>query len=341
MYFCIKTNYFMIHSYKFYTIILALLLWLPSAAQEGKTTESSTPKGKVIISVFTNLHSGFGIANNERGFSLDRSYFGYEYNVGKGVSFKAVVDAGKSSKVDDIQRIVFIKNAQATWKNDRWNLNLGLISTTLFKVQEDFWNYRYMLMSFQDQYRFGSSADLGFSAAYKVANWLSMDGILVNGEGYKKIQFDDGMQFGVGATITPYKGFKFRLYGSINGAANDSASDTYNLATMAGYKNERFTVAAEYNLMKNTKHVENHDLSGISFYTTVKASNLIELFARYDQLFSKDDWNIASDEKAIITGLQFKVHKYVKIAPNFRMMIPSMTGAKNRCYAYISCFFGL
>ena len=308
----------MIHSYKFYTIILALLLWLPSAAQEGKTTESSTPKGKVIIRVFTNLHSGFGIANNERGFSLDRSYFGYEYNVGKGVSFKAVVDAGKSSKVDDIQRIVFIKNAQATWKNDRWNLNLGLISTTLFKVQEDFWNYRYMLMSFQDQYKFGSSADLGFSAAYKVANWLSMDGILVNGEGYKKIQFDDGMQFGVGATITPYKGFKFRLYGSINGAANDSASDTYNLATMAGYKNERFTVAA-----------------------TVKASNLIELFARYDQLFSKDDWNIASDEKAIITGLQFKVHKYVKIAPNFRMMIPSMTGAKNRCYAYISCFFGL
>ena len=321
-----------------FTLILALLFSATAIAQESA---EQSPKGKAIIRVFTNFHSGFGSVNNQRGFSLDRSYFGYEYNIGSGFSVKAVVDAGKSSKVDDIQRILFIKNAQVTWKNDRWNLNLGLISTTLFKVQEDFWSYRYMLMSFQDQYKFGSSADLGFSAAYKATDWLSLDGIIVNGEGYKKLQIEDGMQFGLGATITPYKGFKFRLYGSINGAATADKKDIYNYAAMVGYKNEKFTVAAEYSFMQNYKSIEKNDLHGISAYATVKTSKLIELFARYDKLFSRDNWNIDSDENAIIAGLQFKVHKYIKIAPNFRMIIPEMAGASNRCYAYVSCFFGL
>lgn len=322
----------------FITIILATMLCSTSFAQEG--TEQS-PKGKAIIRVFTNFHTGFGSVNNQRGFSLDRSYLGYEYNIGQGFSLKAVVDAGKSSKVDDIQRIAFIKNAQATWKRDRWALNLGLISTTLFKVQEDFWGYRYMLMSFQDQYKFGSSADLGFSAAYRAADWLSLDGILVNGEGYKRLQINDGMQFGAGATITPAQGVLIRLYGSINGAPDESHKDIYNFAAMVGYKNEKFTIAAEYNLMKNTKNVDGNDLNGLSAYTTVKASNLIELFARYDKLFSKNDWNIQADESTIIAGLQFKVHKYIKVAPNFRMIMPAMAGARNRCYAYVSCFFGL
>ena len=93
--------------------------------------------------------------------------------------------------------------------------------------------------------------------------------------------------------------------------------------------------------MKNTKNVDGNDLNGLSAYTTVKASNLIELFARYDKLFSKNDWNIQADESTIIAGLQFKVHKYIKVAPNFRMIMPAMAGARNRCYAYVSCFFGL
>ena len=43
----------------------------------------------------------------------------------------------------------------------------------------------------------------------------------------------------------------------------------------------------------------------------------------------------------MIAGLQFKLGKYVKIAPNFRMNIPKAEGVDNKYMGYISCYFGL
>lgn len=325
---------------RLFCVLIFIFAAVTAWAQDSQATPDN-PKGKAIIRIFTNFHSGFGPANDDKGFDLSRSYLGYQYNIGQGFSIKAVVDAGTSKEVDDIQRIAFIKNAQATWKNERWDVNLGLISTTLFKVQEEFWGYRYMLMSFQDQYKYGSSADLGASAAYKFADWLSADVILVNGEGYKKIQKSDGLQLGVGATIKPFEGVVLRAYGSVNGAPDKSGKDIYNYAFMLGYKNDNFMIAGEYNLMQNSKNVADNHQSGISFYTSGRVSKVVNLYARYDQMFSKNDWNIAADETAIIAGAEFRVHKYIKIAPNFRMLVPHQAGAKSRCYAYLSCFFGL
>lgn len=42
------------------------------------------------------------------------------------------------------------------------------------------------MKSFQDEYKFGSSADLGVSVAYKFNKVVSADVIVANGEGYKK-----------------------------------------------------------------------------------------------------------------------------------------------------------
>ena len=92
------------------------------------------------------------------------------------------MDIGKSSNVSDYQRIAYIKNAQISWETGDWPFNGGLISTTQFNMGEKHWGYRYLYKSFQDQYKFGNSADLGVSATRKHANWLSLDAIVVNGE---------------------------------------------------------------------------------------------------------------------------------------------------------------
>lgn len=44
------------------------------------------------------------------------------------------------------------------------------------------------MKSFQDEYKYGSSADLGFSVKYNFHSMLATDFIIVNGEGYKKVQ---------------------------------------------------------------------------------------------------------------------------------------------------------
>lgn len=321
-------------------VILAGLLaciGITAQAQDAKTAE---PKGRAIVQVFGNFHAGFGQQNDDRGFELDRSYFGYEYNFGNGLSAKAVMDIGKSKQVDDYHRIAYIKNAMVSWKKGGLTLNGGLISTTQFNFQEKFWGYRYIMKSFQDEYKFGSSADLGISVAYKFADWISADAIIVNGEGYKKIQINDGLNYGLGVTLTPVKGFQMRLYGGLNESGDKEKKNTANFAAFAGYKHDKFTVGAEYNHMWNAGYVDNANQYGYSVFASVKAAKFVELYARFDDLYSNDDWNIAKDERAAILGAQFKVGKYVKIAPNFRMSMPKAAGAKNGYSAYVNCYFG-
>ncbi len=302
-------------------------------AQEVETEK----KGNAIIQVFGNFHTGFGADNHNRGFELDRSYLGYEYKLGKNLSVKGVMDIGKSKDVSDYQRIAYIKNAMITWKTGKLKLSGGLISTTQFNYQEKAWGYRYIMKSFQDQYKFGSSADLGLSAAYQFTDWLSADAIIVNGEGYKKIQIKDGLNYGLGLTLTPLKGFSARLYGGLNEASKDEQKNTWNWAAFLGYKDSNLSLGAEYNYMKNAGFTEDVDKNGFSFYASGKVSKAVELYGRFDHLTSD-----ASDgESALLLGLQMKLGKYVKVAPNFRMNMPKADGEDNHYMAYVSCYFGL
>jgi len=321
-------------------VILAGVLACIGISAQAQNVQTEEPKGKAIVQVFGNFYTGFGAENNDRGFELVRSYLGYEYNFGNGLSTKAVMDIGKSSDVSDYQRIAYIKNAMVSWKKGGLTLNGGLISTTQFNFQEKFWGYRYIMKSFQDEYKFGSSADLGLSVAYKFADWISADAIIVNGEGYKKIQKNDGLNYGLGVTLTPIKGFQIRFYGGLNESGEEGKKNITNMAAFMGYKNEKYTIGAEYNYMKNASYKEDANQSGYSVFTSINLSKSTSLYARFDDLYSKDDWNLSKDESAAILGAQFKLGKYVKIAPTFRMTMPKADEAKNGYYAYVNCYFG-
>ena len=321
-------------------VILAGLLacmGITAQAQDAKTEE---PKGKAIVQVFGNFHTGFGAENDDRGFELERSYLGYEYKLNKSLTVKGVMDIGKSSDVSDYHRMAYIKNAMVSWKTGNLTLNGGLISTTQFNFQEKFWGYRYIMKSFQDQYKFGSSADLGISATYKFADWLSADAIIVNGEGYKKVQKNDGLNYGLGTTLTPAKGLQIRLYGGLNESGEQGKENIVNMAAFVGYKSDKFAIGAEYNKMWNASYKEGQDQYGYSVFASAKLDKKTEVYARFDDLCSKDDWNKAKDEQAAILGAQFKLGKYVKMAPNFRMSMPKADGLDNRYSAYINCYFG-
>ncbi len=307
-------------------------------AQEAK---KDAPRGRAIVNVFANFHSGFGRDNDDRGFELDRSYLGYEYDCAQGLSVKAVMDIGCSDDINDYHRIAYVKNAQLTWQTGNWTVNGGLISTTQFNTAEKFWGYRYVYRSFQDQYKFGSSADLGLSAAYKFSDRLSVDGIVVNGEGYKRVQVADGLMYGIGATFKPVDGLSLRLYAGLNEQVEEGKKDILNYAVFAGYQGKGFSVGAEYSVMENAKGTEDRNQSGFSVYGKLEVKKGFEVFARFDDLSSEGGWNRDRDESVLLAGAQWQLGKYVKIAPNFRMAMPDADGADNRYAGYVSCFFGI
>ena len=317
-----------------------IMLACTSITAQAQDTKTDEPKGKAIVQVFGNFHSGFGADNNDRGFELERSYLGYQQSVSKNLEFKAVMDVGKSNNVNDLQRIAYIKNAQVKWKTGNLTLNGGLISTTSFKVQEDFWGYRYIKMVLQDYYKFASSADLGLSATYKFTNWISADAIVVNGEGYKKLQKNDGLQYGLGTTISPIKELTLRFYGSINEKPENSLENSNIYAAFIGYKCDMFSIGTEYNRIENMNNIKNQNLDGISIYTTIKLKKTLNSFLRFDNLWSKNNWNINKDETTYMAGIEYRPCKHVRIAPNLRYNQIKDDTVKDKYMAYINCYFG-
>ena len=254
---------------------------------------------------------------------------------------KVVFDVGRSKSVDDLQRIAYVKNAFVSWTNENWKLSAGVIPTYLCDFQEKFWGYRYVMKSFQDEYKFGSSADLGISAAYQFNDNFMMDAIIVNGEGYKKVQVDDGLAYGLGLTMNLLDGLSIRLYGGMNEASEEGLENAYNLATFVGYKNKDFSIGAEYNSYMNSGYVSDANQSGFSVYSSQKLNDKVSIYARADQLTSKDDWNKANDGMFSLVGVEIKLNKYIQLSPNLRVWTPKADGMKDEYMAYISCRFGL
>lgn len=192
------------------SVVLAAIC-LSSFGQKQEEKKKFQIKGQPIVTVFANYHAGIGNANKESGFALDRAYLGYQFSLTEKLSGKVVFDMG-STKVSgsDLERVAYIKNAMLSWKTGNFTLDFGLIGLEQFNVQEKFWGYRYIMKSFQDEYKFGSSADMGILGKYKFTKWLSADITISNGEGYKKLNGDNKYRYAVGATILPVKNLTLR-----------------------------------------------------------------------------------------------------------------------------------
>ena len=299
-------------------IAIALLaMGSVAKAQDGKKSFEFKPIATGMMSVYGEFPAE---SKAHYGFNLDRAYLGVEGKWGKGWSFKFVTDIGKSSAVDDYQRIVYIKNALVQWKSDKFSVRVGLIGTNVFNTQEKFWGRRYVMKSFQDEYKFGSSADLGAAIEWSPSKVVALDAIIVNGEGYKKLQIERGLLYGVGITVKPVDGLTLRAYGDLNQTADDGTPQK-TLNAMAGYKNETFSIAVEGNFLFDKDGTKAKSQSGLSAYGSAKVGKC-DIFARYDLLTSKDDWNKSKDGSMALAGVGIDLCKYVKMAPNVKVWIP-------------------
>lgn len=307
-------------------LFLSILISSISSFSQSSETEFK-PNGKTHFKVFWNYHTDLSEnATKSSAFELKRSYFGYKYNFSKTISTKITFDVGSNSGGSDYT--AFLKHAQLDWKvASGVKLSMGLIGLKQFNDQENFWGYRYIFKSFQDQHEFGSSADLGINAEFKLSKSLKANLIIFNGEGYKKIQDADGNQkIGGSLVFTPVKGFTAKIYLDNQPVTDIDAITT--LGLFAGYKASNWRLGVEYNQLKNGKKYTSayvdHNLDGLSFYTTYVINKKVEIFGRYDQLSSNIlsgesvAWNSAKDGSQIIAGVQYAPVKGLKFSLNYQ-----------------------
>ena len=252
--------------------------------------------GKLLFKVFANFHADVsGDEVNNSAFEIRRAYLGYAHDFNKKLTGQVIFDAGLNGHTNRYG--AFLKIAGLTWRiTDKFTINGGMISPKQFKTQERFWGYRYLYKSYQDEYKFGYSADLGMTAEYKFNKIVSADIGFFNGEGYKNIQLEYGDFRGtVGVTVRPIEALEFRAYYDIMNNNDTSLTDDYrqDQSTLSFYLGakitDKFRLAGEYNYQKNYRNVDQHDLFGYSFYSTYTFNKKFEIFARVDILLSNKE----------------------------------------------------
>lgn len=292
------------------------------------------PNGKALVTIFSDFRYNVQDGKTNPAFEISRAYFGYMYNFNPHFSTKILFDVTSSNNSTNSYPSAFsayIKNAYGEYSDKSLKIDFGMIGTNTFNIQEAMWGKRYLLKSFQDLNGYSSSADLGVSIKYQVMPKLSFDAQIVNGEGYQKVQADSTVKVAAGLTYEPIKNLFIRIYGDY--MKKDIAQKTFN--AFVGYTGKDITLAGEYNIQKGNKMVDDHNLSGVSFWGTYKTSQTVSLFARYDYLTSNtvsgasSDWNASKDGQLYVAGLEIFPVKGMAIAPNIQYTNPKLSSLKS------------
>jgi hypothetical protein len=286
-------------------------------------------------------------------FDITRAYFGYKMTVNGRFTGRVMVDVGRLDEITGVivdtslgtalekskkssRYVAFLKYGYLEWKGliPKTALLFGMHGMNQFKYQEKFWGYRYIYMSLMDHYKYGSSADLGFTIKSKPVNQFGFNVSVVNGDGYKKPQDIDGKyNASLGTEIHIVEGLSTYLYGDIMPTKKENQ---FTVAGFLGYKLKKvWRLGAEYNYRGNHKGEKDSEMHGVSVYTTGTIKKF-DIFARSD-LFSEDTWG--SFETLVLFGLQYAPIKNFKIAPNFQLILPAEDEADPEPKVFMSGIF--
>ena len=291
----------------------------------GQVAEAFKPGGKPEARIFTSLGTTFSNGENHNKFDLTRAYLGYGYNFSQRLSARIVYDVADPS-AGKLKFTGMLKFALLKYQTDRWTITGGMIPLPEYDYGDKKWGYRYVFKPSHDEYGFGTSADLGLSAAYKINSWMSADMTIMNGEGYKLTEADSTFKTAAGITLLPLKNLSLRGYYDI---MTGSGINQHTTEIIASYESKQFTLSMAYNYRKNQNLEEGRDYQGISFNGTVTLSEKMRLFGRYDYVTSTiagnghESWNQNKDGRLFIAGLEFALAPGVNISPNYQGWNPA------------------
>ena len=322
------------------TLLLALAIYafLGAFSQD----ETFQPSGKPFAVIYANFHQGITEASSsESAFELVRGYIGYEYTFSPNFYAKINLDIGSPEDLSEYakaRRYAYFKNAFLRYKQDRLEVEFGLIGLREYKLMEQVWERRYMMKTLADEYSIGSSADLGMNLNYEISKFWDVDFTIMNGEGYNNVQTDGIFKYAIGSTFKLPKNLTTRLY-------YDFTSDDVMQSTYHGFIsydfNGKANIAGEALYRTNEKWKENQDRYGYSVYGKYNINSKYQVFARFDRMASNklegenSPWNLASDGSALVAGIQFQPIKNIKVALNYHDWVPYASNGATKSFIYL------
>lgn len=337
---------------KFGYTLFILVTWL-LIAQNGiaalPTNDSleNVIRGIPILRVFANFTAPVGESTGNTSFEVRRAYLGYDYKLEKKWSMKVVLDIGSpndDSPYSRLKRYAYFKTAALTYRAGNLQINAGIIDLLNVELQEKLWGYRYIFKSFMDEYKFGPRADIGVNLILTPAKYLSLDAMIMNGEGYEQLQNDITYKASVGITAKPVHWLFVRMYTEYS---QKKISESI-VAGLIGFDwKKKYALSVETNMRFNENFVDDHNRYGYSIYGRAGIFEKYGVFARYDWVSSNkaesldQPWNLAKDGSAIITGIEYCPISRVRFALNYQDWFPYAANVKNRRSVFLNLEFRL
>ncbi|QZT37604.1 hypothetical protein K5X82_01630 [Halosquirtibacter xylanolyticus] len=303
-------------------VMLLLAITLSTYAKSVEKDSEFKPKGKPIVRIFADWHTGMGKVSNVSGFEIQRALLGYSYQFAPEWSGQVVFDTG-NPKNGSFEETAYLRKAFISYRYSTFLASLGIIGMKQFKEQENNWGYRYIYKSAMDEYKFNNSVDAGFYVRNQFNSWFAADLTISNGEGAKKSQDIEGKyRYGLGFSLYPKEHFTVRAYVDyyIAPEVEDAITkyDQSSIAFFAGYKDKKWSLGLEYDYGQNLKFNEGNNKSIYSIYSTLNVNSRCKAFARYDVYTNSAEEYKEENENVFLTGFEYIPCKGIKIAPNYR-----------------------
>ena len=322
-------------------LLIIILITIKSYSQDSSF-------GKPNFKIFWNYHNDFTKdVSKKSAFELKRVYLGYKHNFNENISAKVTYDIGANS--GGSAYTAYVKIAQLDWElNPKIKLSMGLIGNKQFNDQEGLWGYRYAKKGFLNEYKFGASADLGFNSEFTINPKFKINLFVLNGEGYKALQDDNGHQkMGTSFIYNFSKKLSGKIY--MDSQRSENTKSIKNNSIFLGYNNTDFRVGVEYGKIKNGRTYKNadqgHNRDGYSIFAVKSLKNNFEIYCRYDSISSNIlsgqliPWNNDNDGTLLMFGTQYEAIKGVKFNLNYRLFNYDNSVINNKSVVYLNAEF--
>ncbi|MBT3209639.1 MAG: hypothetical protein HN704_11750 [Bacteroidetes bacterium] len=285
--------------------IIIILVFIPFFVfSQEKQAEK---KAKIDVSnFFGRIYTGFyyGLDDNikpKSAFGISTAILGFHHQISERVKATIIYDVTRTTNAIDVsdslgnflnvsyfegsKYTAFLKMAKISWEfTKNFELSVGqLLNQQYLTVQDKWWGFRYVNVTYQEAYRYGMPADFGARITYNHHNILKYSISIVNGDGPFRHQ-DDNSKFLVSNNfeVNLFKNAIAKIYfdyepGSENGSAEKTA-----LSAFAGYKTKNLMLGFEYSKVSNYKFVEANNFDGVSIYSSYRILQNTKALTRID-----------------------------------------------------------
>lgn len=257
-----------------------------SHAGEAKKEQPPVEVSGVLFGRYTyELTEG---ADGYNEFAMDRVYVRADASINDHLGARVTLDADhfKDSAVDTKYRL-FVKHAYLEWKDAAPGVKVraGVIDAPLGPYMDDLWGHRYITDNFTSWAIKLSTADLGVGAYGKhregLVDWAA---VLVNGEGYSKLEVDAGKQAQARLTVDPLAGgdeMKLPITGFVAYAMNPDDNQELIASGQVGFEMPYLLVSGQV-LMKSQADLSGFGYSAIALPRVPKVLSGVFRYDAYD-----------------------------------------------------------